>query len=171
MAAIRNDRPLTHERLIEALQYDPITGLFLWRITASPKAVAGSVAGTINKRGYRIIRIDGELYKASRLAWFYTFGEWPESFLDHANRIKTDDRIDNLRQISCCENAWNVGVTSRNTSGYKGVSFAKSMDKWQASISNEGRAVHLGYFADPLAAHNAYRDAAIKARGEIGVVV
>ena len=66
---------LTHERLTELLDYDPATGVFVWKF-ARQGVVAGSIAGSITK-GYRYIRIDGGDFLAQRLAWFYVNGVWP----------------------------------------------------------------------------------------------
>ncbi len=72
------DRPLTRERLLEVLSYDPLTGIFRWRVCLSRRNHIGDQAGTIGEDGYRIIQIDGWHYKASRLAWLYHRGRWPD---------------------------------------------------------------------------------------------
>ena len=42
-------------------------------------------------------------------------------FIDHRNRIKTDNRIENLRWVTKCENCQNVTKNKNNTSGYKNI--------------------------------------------------
>jgi hypothetical protein len=54
----------------------------------------------------------------------------------------------------------NVGLTDRNTSGVKGVSWSKKNSKWQVQVKLNGRAYWVGYFSEKEAAKNA----AIKAR-------
>jgi hypothetical protein len=70
----------------------------------------------------------------------------------------TLDRIDNHKGY-CPENcrfttslvqAQNRGKSSRNTSGYIGVS--PSRGKWRANASHSGRAVDLGRHDDPIEA-------------------
>ena len=73
---------LSHERLLEALEYRPDTGQFFWRIVGGPRSI-GKLAGCIKDTGYREIGLDGKLYKAHRLAWFYVYGAWPSERLDH----------------------------------------------------------------------------------------
>lgn len=165
MAKINNDRKLTLERLKEVLRYEPDTGRFFWLITMSPRAVAGSQAGAIRNRGYRMIVIDKEQHKASRLAWFYTHGVWPDRLIDHENRIRSDDSFINLRKADEAENLWNLGITKRNRSGFKGVCHS-SHGGWQASIRCRGQQYHLGSFADPKEAHAAYCEAAARLFGE-----
>lgn len=64
---------IKHERLCELLHYCPETGIFTWKVTRKGLAKAGTVAGSTNGRGYRQISVDGKLYLAHRLAWFYCF--------------------------------------------------------------------------------------------------
>lgn len=68
---------ITLEQLKELLYYDPDTGNFI-RIVNRAKYVEGQIAGTENN-GYIIIELYGKGYSASRLAWFYMTGEWPEN--------------------------------------------------------------------------------------------
>ena len=70
---------LTQSRLKEVLSYDPDSGKFTWKINRGSMK-AGSVAGYLDSsNGYICIRLDGKLYKAHRLAWFYTHGYDPEN--------------------------------------------------------------------------------------------
>lgn len=164
MAEIKNNRSITIDRLKSVLDYNSDTGIFVWKVTISPKAVAGSRAGAIRKRGYRVITIDGEQHKASRLAWLYSYGELPAGLIDHKNLDRTDDRLENLRISDHAENAWNVGLSKRNTSGVKGVS--RSENGWQAKIAYRSKRVHLGYFKSIDEAASSYENAARKFRGE-----
>jgi len=52
------------------------------------------------KIGYIIIKINRKDYQAHRLAWLYEYGNFPKQTIDHINRIKTDNRICNLRDVS-----------------------------------------------------------------------
>lgn len=52
-----------------------------------------------------------------------------------------------------------------NTSGFKGVSFAKGRNKWQAKILLDGRQVALGRYQTSEEAARAYDGAALKAWG------
>ena len=87
---------VTVERLKEALNYDPETGIFIWKMRMSKNVAPGRTAGNIAPNGYRFIRIDKADYLAQRLAWFYVHGEWPQRQLKFQNRDRTDCRIANL---------------------------------------------------------------------------
>jgi hypothetical protein len=160
-------RPLTLDRLREVLSYEPRTGVFRWRIRLSRRNHVGDVAGTIATDGRRIIQIDSWHYKASRLAWFYHYGRWPESEVDHRDLDKSNDRIKNLREASSSQNAANVGRLSSNRSGFKGVSVRspKYPDRFKAQIRKDGKRYFLGYFDTAIKAHEAYAVAARKLHG------
>ena len=53
--------------------------------------------GSLDKDGYIILKIKGRQYKAHRIAWSLATKEDPICEIDHINRIKTDNRIENLR--------------------------------------------------------------------------
>jgi len=136
---------LTQGRLKEALDYNPMTGLFTW-LERRSGVKHGSTAGCIEQGRYCLIRLDGLKHYAHRLAWFYTHGTWPESQIDHVNGDKLDNRIGNLRQATPLENSQNQPVSSRNTSGHIGVVWHKPSGKWIAQIKVRGRCHSLGYY-------------------------
>lgn len=57
-------------------------------------------------------------------------------------------------------------LTSRNTSGYNGVSWAKHAKKWYADIGFQGKIIHLGSFTNKHDAARAYNAKAIELHGE-----
>lgn len=137
---------LTQERLKELLDYDPGTGVFSWIVDRGGTAKAGSVAGRLNGNTYLQIMVDGKRYCAHRLAWLYVHGEFPPDQLDHINRIRTDNRISNLRPATGTENNQNCSKRSDNTSGVIGVGWHKKCGKWVAHIRLNGRRKHLGLY-------------------------
>ena len=88
---------LTPKRLRKVLSYAPTTGIFRWKVSASSRASVGSIAGAKNGRGYHQIRIGGRPYSASRLAWLYMTGKWPNSEISYINGKPSDTRWANLR--------------------------------------------------------------------------
>jgi hypothetical protein len=157
---------LTHQRLLEALDYDKETGAFYHRETKTC-VKAGHVAGSRNDGNYQRIYIDGVSYKAHYLAWFYVTGEWPSSgMLDHKDLDKRNNSFANLRPANRILNGANVGLKSHNTSGLKGVSWYRQTGKWRAQIQVAGKKRALGYFDTKEEAHAAYVEAANAAFGE-----
>lgn len=154
-----------------AMAYDPESGEFRWRGTLSgrgrnAKVAAGVLAGCLDTRGYRIIGLDGKLYRAARLAWLYMTGEWPAARVDHEDLSHANDRWNNLRLATPSQNAANAGVWKSNTSGFKGVSLERRTGRWVAQISCDRRHIYLGSFDAPEEAHAAYVAAAKKHFGE-----
>ena len=101
---MKNLYELNHDYLKHILNYEKETGKFYWKIAKSSKTIIGKEAGTLHPNGYIYIRIDGFGFRAHRLAWFYVNKKWPTLEIDHINRIKTDNRIDNLRDVTSKEN-------------------------------------------------------------------
>ena len=89
---------------------------------------------------------------------------------DHKNGNRLDNRLSNLRNASIGQNAYNTRITSRNTSGFKGVHFDKKRNRWCAKITYNKKTKHLGYYSDPKDAAKAYNLAAIEHHGEFAVL-
>lgn len=147
--------PLTAERLRGLLSYDPVTGVFTW-LVGTRKIKVGAVAGAINN-GYRIITIDGQKFRAARLAVLWMTGDLPAHEVDHDNRKRSDDRWLNLKPATRCENMQNRSLTKSNTSGHVGV--GRRGKRWRAHIRADGTLHHLGYFATEGDAMLAYQTA------------
>lgn len=79
--------------------------------------------------------------------------------VDHINGDPLDNRKKNLRICNHAENLRNRGKAKNNKSGYKGVSWAKHANKWQASICTNYKQYHLGLFDDPKEAYRVYKKA------------
>lgn len=150
---------LTADQAREWLSYDPDTGLIYRRKPAGPLP-AGSLAGGVTHSGYIRVVVCGHKVFAHRLAWLMTYGRMPTGQIDHINRIRTDNRLSNLREVNQAANAQNVGISIRNTTGYKGVSFHKVTGKYRASIKHNGTYTYLGIFESAEAASFAYQEAA-----------
>lgn len=54
--------------------------------------------GSLDKDGYLIIKVKGKQFKAHRIVWLLNYGKFPTKELDHKNRNKLDNRIENLRE-------------------------------------------------------------------------
>lgn len=147
------------ERVKEVLYYDPGTGNFTWRVNKR-RARIGDTAGSIVRHGYILIRVDQSRLLAHRLAWFYVHERWPENDIDHINGNPSDNRIENLREATRAENLKNTKVSSRSSTGIKGVSRFGCSGKFRATIRCDGKRLHLGLFDTAEEADTAYKAAA-----------
>lgn len=87
-------------------------------------------------------------------------------FIDHIDGNGLNNRAANLRYATKSQNGMNRGLTSKNTTGYKGVHFYKSRGNYTANIAVNGKLKCIGYFETAEEAHKAYKKAAKKLHGE-----
>jgi hypothetical protein len=148
---------LTADRLRATFSYDAATGLFT-RLISRGNRRAGHVQTSLRNDGYNGFAIDKKLYLAHRLAWLYVYGRWPDGTIDHINRNKSDNRIENLREVTQAENLQNTIARIDCSSGLKGVQLRRG--RWNARITVGQKRTHIGTFNSPEAAAKAYAEAA-----------
>jgi hypothetical protein len=119
-------------------------GLLYNKITRNSHCVKGTLAGS-KKGKYRLIMIQKKAFLVHRIAYFMKHGNCPE-YIDHIDNNSQNNHIDNLRPATKVQNQWNQGLNKANTSGVKGLSWAKSQNKWLACIRYKGKNNNLGYF-------------------------
>jgi hypothetical protein len=147
---------MTQSELKNILTYDPGSGKLFWKQDIINGSKKGEEAGTLTSKGYIHITIDQKQYKAHRLVWLYITGDFPKNQIDHVNQIKTDNRFENLREVTNKVNHRNTPLQKNNKSGVHGVGFHKATKKWRACIKVNGQLIHLGLFSE--------KDSAIEAR-------
>lgn len=76
--------------------------------------------------------------------------------VDHRDGNGLNNTRENLRLATPLQQNANRKRSRDNTSGYKGVGWSKSMKKWRARITCNGKQLLLGYFDDPYEAYLAY---------------
>lgn len=158
---------ITQKRLKEVLDYNPETGVFVWKKRISVKSIIGREVGSINKLGYVQISIEKVKYLAHRLAFLWMMGKFPKEQADHINKNRADNSWKNLREASNMENSWNcVNRRSYRKSKYKGLWFWKKRNKWQVKIKSGDIRRTVGYFVSEETAAKAYDKAAIELHGE-----
>lgn len=150
---------MTIEQLSMIFSYDATTGSVFWKIKPKQtKVKPGDVAGSVKANGYVRIQYKGELLSAHRVAWALYYGAWPAMFLDHKNRDRSDNRIENLRECTHAENMRNRPKANSNKTGFKGV--CEESGRFRACIAINNKKVRLGSFRSPEDASLAYQRAA-----------
>jgi hypothetical protein len=136
---------LTQERVRELFDYRDGD---LIRKKPSQGVKVGDVAGSLGNRGYLGIRIDYKNYLNHVLVWLWHHGYIPEHDIDHIDRIKIHNQIENLREVSRTCNSRNSKLSKKNTSGVKGVSWKSGENKWVAQIMVNYKTIALGRTLD-----------------------
>lgn len=106
-------------------------------------------AGSVTGNGYRRLTFQGKHCTEHRFVWFIHNGTWPAQ-VDHINRNKVDNRIENLRAATSVDNNINKTRQRNNRSGFKGVRLLKGC--WVATCCQR----YLGTFKDKQDAATAY---------------
>lgn len=154
------NQPISRSDVSQFLSYDCENGLLIWKPRSRSyfpsdrsfkiwsARFGGKPAGCYRADGYLVIRLFDKLYLGHRIAWFLHYGEWPQNSIDHIDGNPSNNKINNLRDVTRAENAKNLRHKANNRSGRMGVWFSKPLKKWIAEISVNGKRHHIGTFAD-----------------------
>ena len=82
--------------------------------------------------------------------------------VDHIDGDTYNNRLNNLRVVTCQDNMRNAKLSSSNTSGTVGISWYHINGKWAAYIRVNYKKIHLGYYTNKDDAIEARRDAEVK---------
>ena len=133
----------------------------------------GSPVVGIDGGGYIVCQSHRRTMKVHRVIFLMHHGYLPD-VVDHINRIKDDNRIENLRAANRAQNAQNSGVQTNNKLGVLGVSLAyiiksgprAGLPAYRAKIQTNGVEHILGHFATIEEASTAYQVAAKELFGD-----
>lgn len=85
---------------------------------------------------------------------------------DHKDSNGLNNQRGNLRPCNQSLNCAGKRISKNNTSGFKGVSFKKKINRWTAQIKKERKYIHIGCFKSATEAAAAYDKAAIELFGD-----
>ena len=125
------------DKISRQYRYCPESGL-IFRLHKIGRWKAGEKIGWLSSDGYIKVKLFGVFEYAHRIAWALHYGVEPEKNIDHINRVRSDNRIENLRMADFSQNSANQSFRSDNTSGFKGVTWNQRRGKWQAQIQYRG---------------------------------
>jgi len=132
-------------QLCENFHYDSETGTFWKKV------------GHATGHGYQRISTPIGPISAHRLVWALVHKRWPTGDIDHINGNRSDNRLENLRDVSVPLNRQNLrGPYKNSKSELLGASWSKAMKRWTARIHYAGKHHFLGYFDSAEEAHAAY---------------
>ena len=131
-------------------------------IYKAKKTLNGKRAGHINiSRGENryIVPVKGKPKLGSRIIFLWHKGFLPKE-VDHKDRNKLNNRIENLREATRSQNMQNRSAWGKGSSKYLGVCSFRG--KWKVEIQGK----HIGMFSDEKIAALTYNEAAQKLYGE-----
>jgi hypothetical protein len=150
---------LNQKRLHDLIDYNPDTGVLIWKTRPRNDFVleldwkswntrfSGKPAGWRDNSGYGRLNLDKKMPRAHQVAWVYMHGDIPDGCqIDHINGRRDDNRISNLRAVPEAENRRNMARSKRNKSGTTGVYWIARHAKWMARVTYDRRIIHLGLF-------------------------
>ncbi len=138
-------------------EYAPLTGLIR-------RYDGGKVTTFIEKTGYTRISLFGIVRPITNVIWYLETGYLitKGEVIDHIDHNRSNNKWENLRLITQAENNRNQTIAKNNKSGHTGVIWNKTSNKWQAQISINRKAKHLGLFDTKEEAISARKRANIK---------
>jgi hypothetical protein len=144
-------------------------GLLFWKRPKGP-AKADTPIGSLARNGYLVVNWPTESGRKKllvhRIVWLFFNDELPP-LVDHINRNKLDNRIENLRSLSYTENARNCGDKHYKNDLPRGVTIQRG--KYKAQIKLGGKTKHIGIYLTVNQASEAYLAfvAKLRANGHI----
>lgn len=157
---IQTKQYFTHDEIAEFLA---ISGDHLIWLKSSGGRPVGTKAGTLDSEGYIRIVFKNKALAAHRIVWLLSHGEWPAQGLDHINRDKADNRIENLRLASFSQNQSNKLAYGQVP--FKGVKLT-GQGFFQAACKKR----YIGCFKTAEAAARAYDEKAKLVFGEFALL-
>lgn len=140
--------------VLNNFDYNPLTGELLRVLTSGERVAAGTPCN-----GYMRSKVDGVLEYNHRIAWCHYHREQPPEFIDHINRVRTDNSICNLRSCTLSQNQSNRKLSSNSSTGFTGVAFVKKSNKYKATIYKDSKPIYLGLYETAELASEAYKKA------------
>jgi hypothetical protein len=168
-SSYHNYREIPIEFFKKRIKYDN-DGSISWKFCDDAKhhwnlKNANKKAGYIGGNRYKKICLtyNGKKYYISNhvVVFILNKNKYPDNMLDHINGIKTDNRIENLREADSYQNVLNKPALKNKKSQYKGVSWVKnrkSPKKWAIATTVRGVVHPIKYFYDELEAAISYNE-------------
>lgn len=138
---------ISYDEVAELLSYDPETGFLTWkeRQVRKPQDKSWNTrwAGTAkDKDGYHVISIYNVNYRVNRIAFLlYTGRLNPEMLIDHIDKDRSNDRAENLREVTYSINNMNKSIPD---------AFMKNINKhnagWMLKVQRNKK-IYKTYFA------------------------
>jgi hypothetical protein len=139
------DFTLTQEYLQSLFDYRD--GELYWKNTIAPRAKKGTIAGSVHHTGYKYLKLNGKVIANHRVIFFMHHGYLPKE-IDHQDRNRSNNKIENLRAATTQQNALNRTVCNTSKSGIRGVFFNEKINKWMVQLNIDKKQKYFGSYYD-----------------------
>lgn len=129
--------------LNEYFEYEPDTGK-IWRFFPTPQSYR--LVEDTNSEFYGRVYLKNKEYRAHHICWFLYYGRWPIKEIDHKNRIRDDNRIDNLREVTDAEQTANLTTQSKYG---RCIWYKKRLNKYEVCIRKNYDRIYVGVYNTP----------------------
>lgn len=153
------------QELIKEL-FDYKDGCLFWKkLKIKNQVKIGDKAGYVSPFGYYWVFINNRSWMVSRVIFLYHHGYIP-IHVDHIDRDKSNNKIENLRPANATQNSRNRTSAKGSSSKYLGVQRYNKSNKWLTCIRSDGNQYKIGVFETEELAALAYNKVAVKYHGE-----
>lgn len=160
------NKALTQSKIHSLFEYRE-DGNLLWKVSSTNRVRIGDIVGYLNIAGYHRVQIDRKKYFLHRLIYMYHHGSLtPGMDIDHIDGNKSNNRIENLREITHSQNLMNAKINKNSKTGVKGVYFSKKAKKYQTQLVINGKNTYLGTYSTLEEAEKVMKEAREKYHGE-----
>lgn len=125
------------------------------------------VVSKLRPTGYYGVTFQGRSLPAHRLIWALHHGREPAGVIDHINGCPWDNRIENLREATSAQNAWNSKRSNRNRTGFRNVEEVGG--GYRGRVYRDHQPHRTPVFDDPELAELAASELALKLHGEFSI--
>lgn len=133
---------ITQDKLKQLCEY--VDGRLVWRVSTG-RVKRGAVVGGKCGR-YYAAQVDGNKCYVHQLVFLYHHGYVPAT-IDHIDGNPANNTVENLRACTQTQNSQNAGLSRRNTSGAKNVSWDKGRSKWVVQVRVNGKSTNFGRYS------------------------
>lgn len=99
--------------------------------------LATDEAGTKLSTGYYSVSLNGKNYFAHRVVWALINGDIDKEIIDHKDKNRSNNKIENLRVVTSSVNGKNSSLKRHNKTGFIGVTFLKKHNIYTATWSTD----------------------------------
>lgn len=92
---------LTYDEAKRLFTYSAEDGLLRWAVDRGSRTKAGQPISRVDpKKGLICVEVARRGYLAHRIIWLLAHGYWPNGEVEHVNGDRTDNRLENLREVA-----------------------------------------------------------------------